>query len=202
MKHLYIVFGVVIFAFTTIYFSGKHTVVLASDHEVVVANDKNARHSHIETGHNFFIDGLHTRQSRRAFFSAPPVIPHTIGKTDKECLSCHQEKRIFRGVESTLTPHPEFKNCMQCHVKGVAPDYIPSANYGVNSSFIGLDKQEKVSRAHHLAPPVIPHRLFLHKQCSSCHSKRHDHESGISGPHNKRKNCMQCHVLADIKLDF
>jgi len=203
MKQLCIAVSVVTFTFAFFYFGCMPKDAQASSQKVGFTNhQQSASHKTVSSGNGFFIKGLETRASRRAFFSAPPVIPHTIGNTDQECLSCHGNKRTFRGVMSTLTPHPYLKNCMQCHVKGVAPSYIPKGDQLVDTSFVGLAKQSRLPRAHHLAPPVIPHRLYLHDNCNSCHSKRRPSDSGISGPHPNRVNCMQCHVLADKHLDF
>ncbi|MHC5068823.1 MAG: hypothetical protein ACYTF0_09575, partial [Planctomycetota bacterium] len=69
----------------------------------------------ISEGEGFVFEGLETRSQRRAFYTAPPVIPHRVGEGDQECLNCHQEQREFHGHVAPATPHPELVNCQQCH---------------------------------------------------------------------------------------
>ena len=150
----------------------------------------------------FIIDGLETRESRRAFFSAPPVIPHTLGKDDRECLSCHVDGREYKGHQSPLTPHPEFKNCRQCHVRASAPKYMISTGASVKTSWQGLVGPGPGSRQHELAPPTIPHRMFLLENCQACHHPDAILTPALPREHSQRTNCRQCHVLMDSNLDF
>ncbi len=143
------------------------------------------------------IPELQTRPSRRAFFTAPPVIPHKIGSSEQECLSCHAKKRTYKGATSNLTPHPEYKNCEQCHVRGTPPQYFKNMNTKVKTSWKGLKKPGKGTRQHDFAPPTIPHPFQLRENCNACHSTRYTSQPGLLGPHPYRHNCFQCHVMMD-----
>ncbi|MHC4996638.1 MAG: hypothetical protein ACYTGQ_16465 [Planctomycetota bacterium] len=148
----------------------------------------------------FILEGLETRASRRAYFTAPPVIPHAIGGSDAECRSCHETKREFRGVTSNLTPHPYMVNCQQCHVKGVSPAYVATGK-PVTNTFKGLTAPGKGTRAHDYAPPTVPHRAFLRENCNACHDLSSPRLT-MKAPHPERASCAQCHVQADPRLDF
>lgn len=150
----------------------------------------------------FAIKGLETRPSRRAFFSAPPVIPHKMGQTDRECLSCHETGREYKGNQTPLTPHPEFVNCRQCHVRSLPPDYVGKPKTTVKNSWQGLEDPGKGTRQSDYTPPTIPHRLFLRENCSSCHHPDAVATPILSREHSQRTNCRQCHVLMDSNLDF
>lgn len=154
------------------------------------------------SGDGFIIPGLDTRESRRAFFSAPPVIPHTLGKSDRECLACHESGRVYKERQSPLTPHPQFKNCRQCHVRVVTPKYMTPADSSVETSWEGLVGPGSGSRLHDFAPPTIPHRMFLLENCTACHRPDAVLTPALPKEHFQRTNCRQCHVLLDSSLDF
>ncbi|MHC4778899.1 MAG: hypothetical protein ACYTFG_10030 [Planctomycetota bacterium] len=140
------------------------------------------------------LDDGATRESRRAFHTAPPVIPHRLGRGDHECLTCHETPRSFRGRRSTPSPHPEFKNCAQCHLK-ITPYFDDWRPREVENEFEGSEGGRKGERSHIEAPPTIPHRTFLREKCNTCHAGNHPFQS-LKGPHPERANCMQCHVVA------
>ncbi len=132
-----------------------------------------------------------SRQSLRAFYTAPPVIPHevTAQRGQKECLYCHKEVlRVGKRI-SVKTPHPEFFNCQQCHVQGDVKREDSSV-----TTWKGLEEPKKGTRAHEAAPPTIPHRLFLRKNCNACHGAKNP-DKNLRGSHSKRTNCLQCHVF-------
>lgn len=139
------------------------------------------------------IDKFYQRDSLRAFYTAPPVIPHAVGNLMKsdECMHCHKEFRDLGDRKSIKTPHAEFSNCMQCHVNSDTSnvkDYEP-----VKSSFKGLVEPKKGIKAHEFAPPMMPHRLFLRENCISCHNPEHPNQE-LRSPHIDRSNCLQCHA--------
>lgn len=131
----------------------------------------------------------------RAFYGAPPSIPHEINNDMKvgenACLKCHQNGGFTEkfNAYAPVTPHPEMVNCRQCHVTKNTETLFKSGNYasytapkaGVNNALLG-------------SPPVIPHQIELRENCLSCHA-------GPSAPieirvsHPERINCRQCHVL-------
>ncbi len=41
----------------------------------------------------------------------PPTIPHSL-QNRTNCISCHEAE-----IRPPVTPHPERKNCQQCHVR-------------------------------------------------------------------------------------
>jgi len=130
------------------------------------------------------------RQALRAFYTAPPVIPHevTAQRGQKECLFCHKKVLHVGGRTSVQTSHPEFFNCQQCHVQGIIKEEGFSA-----TTWKGQEEPKKGTRAHETAPPTIPHRLFLRKNCNSCHGPKNP-DKNLRGPHPERTNCLQCHV--------
>lgn len=143
----------------------------------------------------FVFKGLETRDSRRSFYGAPPVIPHRIGNNDRECLNCHTEPKTFLGHTSMPTPHPELNNCQQCHVRGKRP-VIFKKSVTVDSNWLAATEPKLGNRNHPLAPPTIPHRLHMRDNCAACHHHRHPNEDQRVD-HSQRKNCMQCHVPDD-----
>lgn len=137
-------------------------------------------------------DGM-GRDDLRAFYTAPPVIPHLVtSRGSKECLTCHHRVREIGGRVTVKTPHAQFSNCQQCHV-GVQSLNEDFAAQTVASSWLGLAEPKEGSRAHDYAPPTMPHRHFLREDCNSCHGPDNPDEA-LRGTHPERSNCMQCHV--------
>jgi len=133
------------------------------------------------------------RASHRAFYTAPPTIPHDlIPASAGDCLTCHREERQYFGKMSTRTPHPHLTNCTQCHLPAkpafveVEPDVVATSREGLASPADG-------TRAHVVAPPTMPHRKLLREDCQSCHSHQSPFTS-MRGPHPERTSCTQCHV--------
>lgn len=143
-------------------------------------------------GDSFILPKLADRQSRRSFYGAPPVIPHRIGKTNRECASCHNTAKEYKGRISTPTPHPEFTSCQQCHVRGAGPDIFTKIVH-LQSDWLPLSEPRLGNKSHPYAPPTLPHRLHMRENCASCHSKKHS-DKVMSVKHSQRTNCMQCHV--------
>jgi len=140
------------------------------------------------------------REDLRAFYTAPPVIPHEVGDRDSdECLHCHDEIKKLKDRVSVVTPHPQFSNCQQCHVSIMSRDGVPGEE-PVNS-WAGLEEPKEGTRAHEFAPPTQPHRTFLREDCNVCHSNANPNEE-VTGPHRQRSNCAQCHVLTDPSVEF
>ena len=128
----------------------------------------------------------------RAFWGAPPVMPHTFaGDLDgKYCLTCHaQENRIEKRQQAIApVPHAEFSQCQQCHVNGSDKTVT---EFG-ETLFVGLDFPGKGSRANDYAPPTMPHKKFMRENCLSCHGPAGKQK--IATPHPYRSQCQQCHV--------
>jgi len=135
----------------------------------------------------------------RAFFGAPPPVPHSIlsDRSSKDCLECHalQDRVAQRHQAIAPVPHSEFSQCMQCHVKGT------DTREGLfrENSFVGLDYPGKGSRAHDFAPPTIPHKTWMRENCLSCHGLAGNF--AIRTPHPVRSQCRQCHA-AEASQDY
>lgn len=131
------------------------------------------------------------RESRallRAYDGAPPVVPHEIESTlYKRCLYCHKEGKILGDQVATATPHPEMKNCRQCHVPLQTDDLF------VKNSFQPYRITTRLVGQNPAGPPKIPHRLQYREKCEACHLGESAPEA-IKPRHGERTNCVQCHV--------
>jgi cytochrome c-type protein NapB len=79
-------------------------------------------------------------------------------------------------------------NCVQCHVFRKQEELFAA------SDFRGLAQHfTKADRHYPGAPPVIPHRVFMRENCTSCHSGPVARPE-IRCSHPLRANCRQCHV--------
>jgi len=133
------------------------------------------------------------RRSRRVYEGAPPWIPHSVSEEldrTQDCAPCHTFGGYNPGIRtySPRTPHPEYTNCLQCHVPRVTQELFrptdwvtpPWPEYGRERELVG-------------APPPIPHTLQLRERCLTCHG------GGSAAPdirttHPERFNCRQCHL--------
>ena len=138
--------------------------------------------------------------SNRAFHTAPPVIPHLVHERGaRECLHCHSDIRTIQGQRTVIAPHAEFSNCQQCHVGAQAfNEHFPFEE--APNDWVGLEEPGRGDRANELAPPTIPHRLFLREKCLTCHAPNH-REERMRVRHAERTQCLQCHV-ADARWEF
>lgn len=155
----------------------------------------------------------------REYPGAPPRIPH--GLTSEEyrsvgCLTCHERGGFAPrfGAYAPPTPHPEYAECLQCHVPdarlvGIAlPTTASVESCGqchVNPddprpTFVALDWRPSAwpatdQRAMDGSPPLIPHTFQLRGNCLACHGGPTAVEE-IRTPHPERTNCRQCHLPA------
>jgi cytochrome c-type protein NapB len=161
-------------------------------------------------------------RSLRAFSGAPPRIPH--GLTAEEfrltrCESCHVRGGYVArfGKYAPLTPHPEYRDCLSCHVPdgskvGIGfPNPadpvvcgqchpVPEVRF---AEFAPLDWQPAEwpgvgQRALPGAPPLIPHGLDSRNNCLACHGGPGAVEE-IRTRHPERASCLQCHVTAPLE---
>ncbi len=133
------------------------------------------------------------RADRRAFDGAPPIVPH--GSFGADCASCHGEKGV--GIEglgfSPPSPHGETDGmgsarCRQCHVTKETEGTF------ADSRFLGLEPEPVPGPRHHeLAPPMIPHRVFMREDCVACHAGPAARQD-IQTAHPERTRCQQCHL--------
>lgn len=137
--------------------------------------------------------------SNRAFHGAPPSIPHVVSDErsmgGKSCLSCHENGGFVKKFDAyaPVAPHPEMKNCRQCHVPQLDKSLFKQ------SEFPKLSAPNIHNKALQSSPPIIPHQLQMHENCLSCHA-------GPSAPveirvsHPERVNCRQCHALNNKEM--
>ena len=143
---------------------------------------------------------LKTYYERRAYIGAPPVIPHEVDweiNRNQRCNICHEKGGFVSkfNAYTPITPHPEFRNCMQCHVPETEEDLFAQTDW----------TSVKPPNIHRPAlpgsPPPIPHTLQLRENCLSCHA-------GPAAPleirtsHPERENCRQCHVPRETPFVF
>ncbi len=134
------------------------------------------------------------RAERRAFDGSPPVIPHE--PMGAACISCHNAEGIAVPDLGFAPPMPHgttagmstSSRCQQCHVfqRGEEP--------WVGNTFAGLRQDlRRGQRAGDLAPPVIPHKIFMRENCVACHSGPAAREE-VRTSHPERVRCQQCHL--------
>ena len=128
----------------------------------------------------------------RSYYTAPPLIPHEANQRNSQvCMACHSTVLDLGDRVSIQTPHPEFTNCLQCHLP---------LRHRIVSVLESLDEPRKGLRVHAFAPPIIPHRNFLREKCLACHSPNSPREY-MRFTHPERINCRQCH-LTDQRAKF
>lgn len=134
------------------------------------------------------------RALRRAYDGAPPVMPHD--SFGVACVSCHTARGMeVEGVGfAPPSPHAGTEGlglasrCVQCHVARTTDGVF------VESRFEGLRQDlRRGARQHDLAPPVLPHPLFMRENCLACHDGPAAREE-IRTSHPERARCNQCHV--------
>lgn len=134
------------------------------------------------------------RAARRAYDGAPPVIPHA--PFGAACTSCHTLAGMSVPDVGFAPPSPHnntdglslVSRCEQCHVWQVTDELF------VENGFEGIAQDLRDgARAHDLAPPTMPHSVFMRENCTACHSGPAAREE-IRTDHPERQNCQQCHI--------
>lgn len=127
---------------------------------------------------------------RRVFPGSPPYIPHEVTvKTDKQCLSCHENGGYVPSFSAyaPVTPHPTYLACRQCHVEQkVKTVFRENLWASVRPPVLGRPALPG-------GPPPIPHSLQLRENCLTCHFGPGSVRE-IKSPHPERSECTQCHV--------
>ncbi len=141
--------------------------------------------------------GVNTRAlkmyyERRAYHGAPPVIPHEVDPEiarTMNCNVCHAKGGYTPkfNAYAPVTPHPQYANCMQCHVASTT-----------QSTFVATTWKSVASPTVHRpalpgSPPPIPHTLQLRENCLACHAGP-SAVIEVRTSHPERVNCRQCHV--------
>jgi len=142
---------------------------------------------------------LASTRALRAYPGAPPHIPHALTEDEfrfTSCGNCHERGGFASRFDAytPITPHPEYANCLQCHV----PERT-------SSNFVGTDWRPADwppigLRAMDDSPPWIPHDLQLRGNCLTCHGGP-GAVVEIRTTHPERANCRQCHVPAGTADD-
>ncbi|MEM8933674.1 MAG: hypothetical protein AAGE94_20965 [Acidobacteriota bacterium] len=144
------------------------------------------------------------RAERRLFDGAPPTIPHA--PLGAACTSCHNDDGMSVPELGFAPPSPHgqtlgmssMTRCEQCHV------HVPSdaVEPWVGNRFVGLRQDLRLGeRLHPLAPPVVPHKVFMRENCRACHSGSAAREE-IRTTHPERVMCRQCHVEQTLTARF
>jgi cytochrome c-type protein NapB len=144
------------------------------------------------------------RAERRLYDGAPPVIPHE--EQSATCTSCHNQEGMAVAGLGFAPPSPhaatagpkggavrsgEVRHCRQCHVFRRVDD---PQDLFVGNTFAGLRQDlRQGKRLNSIAPPVIPHRVFMRENCTACHSGPAAREE-VRTSHPERANCRQCHL--------
>ena len=142
-----------------------------------------------------------TYYDRRAYSGAPPVVPHPVdARTNRTqaCNVCHEKGGFTPKFNAyvPVTPHPQYRNCLQCHALGA----------NVVADFVGNDwLSVRVPVLHRPAlpgnPPPMPHPLRLHDNCLACHAGPAA-VAEVRTSHPERLNCQQCHVPRTTQAIF
>lgn len=138
---------------------------------------------------------LASTRALRAYPGAPPRIPHEL--TNEEflttaCSNCHARGGFAErfGAYTPLTPHPEYENCLQCHVSAMT-----TATF-VGSEWRSATWPEIGRSAMDGSPLWIPHDLQMRSNCLACHGGP-GAVAEVRTTHPERANCRQCHVPAE-----
>ena len=143
-----------------------------------------------------------TRDARRAYDGAPPVIPHP--PLGAACVSCHTDSGRSAPPVGYAPPNPHLAtrgigktaNCRQCHV------FVRANTQFVANSFSPFIQQPRsADKAVPGAPPVIPHSVFMRETCLACHDGPAARPE-IRTSHPDRTNCRQCHMSQATTGDF
>ena len=130
----------------------------------------------------------------RSYQGAPPSVPHPIAMNmtvgAEVCLTCHQDGGYVPKWDAyaPVTPHPEMRNCRQCHNPTLQPGVF------VPTDFATLDPPSLDGNPLPDGPPPIPHVIQMRENCLACHAGPGAVEE-IRTDHPDRVNCRQCHAL-------
>lgn len=133
------------------------------------------------------------RADLRMYDGAPPVMPHVV--RNRDCLDCHATGMLTEGKQAPITPHPQMRNCQQCHV--------PQQNVALfrENEFARTVKAASLPKANPSGPPLIPHRVFMRENCLVCHNDPARKEV-VQTTHPERANCRQCHVAQNGEVEL
>lgn len=190
-----VIFYGAIFDFTTPYFSVEEKGSLSK-----ISTETNVfsvSYAHLEPS-----DGPSNSRNLKSFYQlrqylgSPPPIPHPLVEEIKSmegkkvsCLACHFQGGFVQKFQAyaPITPHPQFSNCLQCHV----PQKTKTLFKKIIWKSMAAPKLNQ--RGIAMGPLIIPHSLNLRGNCLSCHGGAAAVKE-IRTTHPERRNCRQCHV--------
>ncbi len=89
-----------------------------------------------------------------------------------------------------------ISRCRQCHI------FAATDGSFVGNEFSGLRQDlRRGSRLNSVAPPTIPHKIFMRENCAACHSGPAAREE-IRTTHPERTRCLQCHLQVTTTARF
>jgi len=143
---------------------------------------------------------LEVYHERRAYPGAPPVIPHPVDPAvarTQDCNTCHLRGGFTPKFNAyvPVTPHPEYANCLQCHVESSDEPLFANTAWG------RVEPPPLHRPALPGSPPPIPHTLQLRDDCLACHAGPAA-VAEIRTSHPERVNCVQCHVPRSAEGTF
>lgn len=138
----------------------------------------------------------------RAYPGAPPAIPHDVDDAwlrTQACNTCHARGGWVpdQGAYAPVTPHPQFQNCMQCHVDGAEGGLFVTTEFEP-ADWPALEQQALTwgDGVEDRSPPPIPHALQLRGNCLACHAGPAA-VAEVRTTHPERASCRQCHAAMD-----
>jgi cytochrome c-type protein NapB len=136
----------------------------------------------------------------RAYAGAPPVIPHTVDPKiarGQRCGICHEKGGFVNkfNAYAPVSPHPEYRNCLQCHVESNGTELF------VEHDWISVRRPIIGRPALPGNPPPIPHTLQLRGNCLACHAGPAAVVE-VRTSHPEWINCRQCHVPRQVQAAF
>ena len=143
------------------------------------------------------VRSLETYYSLRAYAGAPPVIPHEVDPeiaSTQRCGICHEKGGFVAkfNAYAPVSPHPEYHNCLQCHVASDATGLF------VEIDWLSTRRPILGQPALPGNPPPVPHTLQLRENCLPCHAGPAA-VAEVRTSHPERLNCRQCHVPRQVQ---
>jgi len=152
---------------------------------------------------------LAKRGEIRSYEGAPPIIPHKITASGKDyCLTCHEKGIVFnkdveiwgkKELRAKITPHPQWQNCLQCHV--IHEDIRVFKENTFTEVSLAHPPKPQVDPENPSEPPKMPHQLQNRENCTICHIKK-TANAEIIPAHGEQEYCEACHQPAEAFMVY